>query len=315
MPILGKNVRNMLTMEKLRANLLVTNVNFTKQNTQVGTLETVRPFTNFENKKYRKQAKNIRECQWLAGLIDGDGCFQISEKNYTSQEITVHAKDEPVFDLVKQKYGGSIKPRSGLNCVRYRLHNKTGMIQQCTDVNGYIRHPVRYEQFQKVCNVLQLIPEEPDILHSKHGWFRGIFDADGTVTLNKKSKQITISVTQKDKNVPTAYFSVFGGSLYKDKSQNEYYKWAVQSKANVQQILEFLNHFPVHSSRRRKLSLIPDVYDCIAAKAYKFPKNTALYKKWQNLLQKWQESLRFASLLLLNRSAFCLLFPIFFEFL
>jgi len=63
-----------------------------------------------------------------------------------------------------------------------------------------------------------------------------MFDADGTVTFKnyapKKNgyPQITISVTQKEKIIVMAYYNVFGGSIYFDKSQSGYWKWRVQSK-------------------------------------------------------------------------------------
>ena len=229
----------MVTMEKWCTNQQVTNVGviFCCSNLLVGTPEAVCPPTNFGNKKHNSNAEKRKNCQWLAGLIDGDGCFLVSKQGYTSLEITVHAKDEGVLRKVKQSCGGSIKPRAGGASVRYRLHNTKGMQSLCTDVNGQIRHPVRYMQFKKVCSVLKLnaVPRSASPLHSKHGWFRGMFDADGTVTLkhNKESPQITFSVTQKDKSVPMAFYNVFGGSLYFDKSQNGYWTWRVQSKANV----------------------------------------------------------------------------------
>jgi hypothetical protein len=196
-------------MEEWCTNQQVTNVGetFFSCSLLVGTPEAVCPPTNFGNKKKNRNAEKTKNSGWLAGLIDGDGCFLVSKKGYTSLEITVHAKDEGVLRKVKQSYGGRLKPRAGSASVRYRLHDKKGMQSLCTDVNGQIRHPVRYMQFQKVCLVLGLNRVEAGPLHSKHGWFRGMFDADGTVTLTHKGKspQITISVTQKDKSVPMAF--------------------------------------------------------------------------------------------------------------
>ena len=62
--------------------------------------------------------------QWLAGLIDGDGCFLISKKGYCSLEIALEIRDVRALYQIKQKFGGSIKPMSGANGARYRLHHK-----------------------------------------------------------------------------------------------------------------------------------------------------------------------------------------------
>lgn len=56
--------------------------------------------------------------QWLAGLIDGDGSFQVSKKGFTSCEITVALHDEHMLRIIQNKLGGSIKPRSGVRAVR-----------------------------------------------------------------------------------------------------------------------------------------------------------------------------------------------------
>jgi intein/homing endonuclease len=82
-------------------------------------------------------------------------------------------------------------------------------------------------------------------LSYKHGWFAGMFDADGTVIL-KKNGQVTISVTQKYKEIPLLFKETFNiGYLYFDKSQNGYWSWAVSSENDVMQIIEYFKHFPV----------------------------------------------------------------------
>ena len=44
--------------------------------------------------------KNKKKLQWLAGLIDGDGCFSISKKGYACLEITVSLIDENVVQQI-----------------------------------------------------------------------------------------------------------------------------------------------------------------------------------------------------------------------
>lgn len=78
----------------------------------VGTSETTRatPFG----------LKETRFNQWLAGLIDGDGCLLVSKAaaaaaaGYPSCEITVALADERMLRIIQNKLGGSIKPRSGV---------------------------------------------------------------------------------------------------------------------------------------------------------------------------------------------------------
>ena len=86
-----------------------------KLHTQVGTPEAVCPPTDYGNKKCTAEQKHQKWCQWLAGFIDGDGCFLVSKAGYSSLEITTAAKDEAILYKTKQTYGGSIKARAGIN--------------------------------------------------------------------------------------------------------------------------------------------------------------------------------------------------------
>ena len=94
--------------------------------------------------------KYFRFKQWLAGLIDGDGSFLLSKKGYASLEITMDIRDERALTAVKNVYGGSIKLRSGVSALRYRLHNKD-LLNLINDVNGDIRNPIRLIQLNYIC--------------------------------------------------------------------------------------------------------------------------------------------------------------------
>jgi hypothetical protein len=101
--------------------------------------------------------------QWLAGLIDGDGCFLLSKEGYASLEITIQTRDKKCLFAIKQKFGGSIKIRSGIDCLRYRMHHKKGLLDLINAVNGEIRNPTRLLQLKKICDKykIQLIEPEP----------------------------------------------------------------------------------------------------------------------------------------------------------
>jgi hypothetical protein len=92
----------------------------------------------------KKDLENPHKFQeWLAGLIDADGCFTLSKKGYAALEITKDIRDKKALYLIKQKYGGSIKLRSGARAKRYRLHHKEGLLKLIRDLNGRIRNPIR----------------------------------------------------------------------------------------------------------------------------------------------------------------------------
>ena len=58
-------------------------------------------------------------------------------------------RDKHCLYQIKHQFGGSVKLRSGVNCLRYRLHHKEGMIRIIHAVNGEIRNPIRLLQLQK----------------------------------------------------------------------------------------------------------------------------------------------------------------------
>lgn len=92
--------------------------------------------------------------EWLAGLIDGDGSFQLSNKGYGSLEIVMEIRDKACLDLVADRLGGKVGMKQGVNFVRYRLHNKPGLLRLIDSVNGLIRNPTRIEQLSKICSII-----------------------------------------------------------------------------------------------------------------------------------------------------------------
>ena len=231
--------------------------------------------------------------QWLAGLIDGDGSLLVNKSGYTSCEITVALADERLLKIIQNKLGGSIKARSGVKAMRWRLHNRNGMIDLVNRINGYIRHSNRLTQLYRVCTVLNLKIVSPDTLHDKHGWFAGFFDADGTVGYYLKgdnnNPQLTISVTNKLSTDVSHFKYCFGGNIYFDKGHNGYYKWSIQSKKDIFSFLDYTKLCTVMSIKNKRLFLIKQYYDLVSLKAHKASEGTILNKAWSNFNDKWNK--------------------------
>jgi len=249
----------------------------------VGTSETTRASS------YKEKENLFNE--WLSGLIDGDGSLLVNKLGYTSCEITMPLNDEYTLRYIQNKLGGSIKLRSGAKAVRYRLHNRKGMIDLVNRVNGKIRHTSRLKQLNLVCITLNIEFITPDKLHNRHGWFSGFFDADGTITFSIKDKylspQLTISVSNK-LMIDISYFKeIFGGNIYFDKSKNGYYKWSIQNKENILYFLEYIKYCPSRSLKRKRLYLINKYYELINIKAYKAEEKSLKWKAWNLFIHKW----------------------------
>lgn len=228
--------------------------------------------------------------EWLAGLIDGDGYFGITQKKYPNCEITVALEDEKALFQIKQKFGGSIKLRSGTKSVRYRLHHKEGLIKLINAINGNIRHSKRLVQLHNICSLLDISVIEPIKLNKNNSWFSGFFDADGTINFYFKNNrpQLTISVTNKYLQDISPYKEIFGGNIYFDKSQNGYYKWMIQSESDVLNFVYYILKHPSRTVKFKRIMLCKLYYELIKINAYKFSENSNYYKSWDRFIKKWK---------------------------
>jgi hypothetical protein len=93
----------------------------------------------------------------------------LSKKGYASLEITIQLRDIRCLNIIKQRYGGSIKVRANQNHLRYRLHHKSGLIYLISGVNGLIRNPIRLLQLAKICEKYEIKICYPDYLNSNNG--------------------------------------------------------------------------------------------------------------------------------------------------
>jgi len=255
----------------------------------VGTSETTRTTTNLD----------VKFCQWLAGLIDGDGSLLVSKQGYTSCEITMGTADEACLRYIQNKLGGSIKQRTGVKAWRWRLHNKEGMINLVQCINGHIRHSNRLLQLHKVIlalnkqNNLSITPASTISLSKENAWFAGFFDADGTITSSMKKHprgvialpQLTLSVTNKNLVDVQHYQDIFGGAIYFDSSQNGYYKWTIQSRADILNMLAYFKSCPSRSAKVQRLHLVPKYFELRDAKAY--DPDSSLHPTWQQFNKQW----------------------------
>ena len=258
----------------------------------VGTSEIIRPLTKSTEAKSCASSVPLRKAEWLAGQIDGDGCFLISKKGYTSCEITMEQADEKAQAVVKDQIGGYIRLRSGSKSLRWRLHNKQGMISLINQVNGQIRNPTRFAQLIKVSQILNLRPIQASSLTINNSWFAGFFDADGTITFSFKINrpQLTIAVGQKTSEIQENFKLVFGGNIYFDKSYNGY-SWSIQSRQEISAFLEYIKLHPLYSHKINRFYLVPEYYSLTDSKAYEQDKSSTNFIVWTNFVEHWNSKL------------------------
>ena len=231
--------------------------------------------------------KDERFYEWLAGFIDGDGCFLLSKKGYASLEIVIQLRDKKCLYLIKQKFGGSVKPYSGNNYLRYRLHHKEGLLNLIHKVNGLLQNPTRIIQLGKICEKYNLELKDPKPLTYYNGWLAGFFDTDGSIYLNEASGQILITATQKNRFILDALVRLYGGTIYPMVKQ-EAFKWTCFKKKEVLSLVN--NYFKINPCRSEKIvriNMVDKFYELRKLHAHNASTNSVLGKAWKHYLVKW----------------------------
>ena len=225
--------------------------------------------------------------EWLAGFIDGDGCFLLSKKGYASLEIVTQLRDKKCLYLIKQKFGGSVKLYSGDNYLRYRLHHNKGLLNLIEKVNGLLQNPIRILQLGKICEKYNLELKDPKPLSYYNSWLAGFFDTDGSIYLNEASGQIFITATQKNRFLLEALVELYGGTIYPMVKQGAF-KWTCFKKP---EILSLVNNYfkinPCRSEKMVRINMANKFYELRKLHAHSASANSVLGKAWKHFLIKW----------------------------
>ena len=199
--------------------------------------------------------------QWLAGLIDGDGHFDLTKKGYASLKIIMPTRDKAALYEIKHKYGGSIKSMSGSNAFKYKLSNKKGMVNLINGINGLIRNPTRLLQLNKLCVKYGIKLKEPLPLSYNNGWFSGFVDSDGSIHIDEQAGQLSISVTQKNKYLLDPLQKLYGGNIYILSPKVEAFKYTIFKKEEILKLVDdYFVKYPLKTGKAHRINLIKTFY-------------------------------------------------------
>lgn len=237
--------------------------------------------------KTPKKDKDERFYEWLAGIIDGDGCFLLSKKGYASLEIVTQLRDKKCLYLIKQKFGGSVKLYSGNNYLRYRLHHKKGLLNLINKVNGLLQNPTRILQLGKISDKYNLQLKDSITLTYFNGWLSGFFDTDGSIYLNESSGQIFITASQKNRYLLDTLVKLYGGTIYPMIKQ-EAFKWTCYKKTEVLSLVnEYFKINPCRSEKMIRISMVHKFYELRKLHAHRASSESVLGKAWKHYIIKW----------------------------
>ena len=242
---------------------------------------------NKSNHQCQLPKPQLKFDEWLAGLIDGNGCFQLSKKGFASLEIVMELRDKHCLYQIKQKYGGSIKLRAGYNHLRYRLHHKAGLLSLINAVNGLIRNPIRIIQLGKICLKYNIDLKDSEPLSYYSGWLSGFFDADGSIYMNEASGQLFITASQKNRFLLDDLVKLYGGQIYVMVKQNAF-KWTCFRKDEIISLVnDYFKVNPCRSEKLVRLNIVEKFYELRKLHAHSARADTVLGKTWENYTKKW----------------------------
>ena len=225
--------------------------------------------------------------EWLAGVIDGDGYFNLSKKGTARCNIVMDIRDKNVLYQIKHKFGGSIYSISGAKALRYQLSHKKGLITLINSINGLIRNPTRMLQMNKLCVKYEIKLLYPKPLTFNNGWLSGFIDSDGSVYFNEESGQVFISVSQKNKYLLEPLIKLYGGRVDILSPKIEAFKYIVYRKKELFNLLDnYFTRYGLKSMKNNRINLIKQFY---LLRIYKDSKDINKLNEWLSFKDKWEK--------------------------
>lgn len=244
-----------------------------------------------KNVYYNSKSKSVVFREWLAGLVDGDGYFSSPKNGYNKFEITMDARDKKVLDLIKLKYGGSVKQISNGHAFKYKLRNKTRLIQLIKDINGLIRNPTRLLQINKLCIKFNInLKCSPNNLTFDNGWLSGFIDSDGSIYYKESSGQVFISISQKNKYLLEPLIDIYGGRVEISGPKIESFKYVIYRKNQLFYLIDnYFSKYPLMTKKMNRINLIKQFYLVRLNKNEEGGAGAEKLNEWVKFKDKWEK--------------------------
>jgi len=234
-------------------------------NIHTHTKQTVKHIIKNETENFCRSDTDTKEkkyfYEWLGGLIDGDGHFILTKKGYASCVINMDISDYKVLNLIKQNFGGTIKPISNSNALRYKLRHRKGLKKLINALNGLIRNPTKMLQMNKLCLKFGIEFKYPTNLTYYNGWLSGFIDSDGSVYYNEEKKQVFIGITQKNRFLLEPLIKIYGGKVDMLSPKTDAFKYYVYKKEELNELVDnYFKEYPLKTKKCNRINLIKQFY-------------------------------------------------------
>jgi hypothetical protein len=188
----------------------------------LGSSETTRQLSSIV-RHVGEDTQDIKFNAWLAGIIDGDGNFDLRKNpssNHTSNcpacaalsggtggannklilkaiRIKFHVRDIKILKVIQDYlHCGRIKYSNNNTYCTYLISKKSEMELVVNLINGFIR--LKVPRFKKACSYLGINFLEPNyVLKPYDPYFSGLIDTDGSIVFNYPGNRIECNLEFK----------------------------------------------------------------------------------------------------------------------
>jgi len=161
----------------------------------IGSSETIRQLSSIKS--------DFKFKNWLAGVIDGDGNFDLrknTSKNLVLKAIRIkfHVRDIKILKVIQDHlHCGRILYSNNNTYCTYIVSTKKEMELIINLINGLIR--LKVSSFKKACSFLNIQFIEPNyILDPYDPYFAGLIDTDGSIIFNYSGNRIECNLELKN---------------------------------------------------------------------------------------------------------------------
>ena len=177
----------LLNSENNNYTIFNNNINIQSAENCKGFSETICQLSNSDAKFYA----------WLAGIIDGDGNFDIRKNTLKAIRIKLHNRDVKILTrILNYLHIGRIKTDKNKPYSLYIVSTKKEMFNLILKLNGLIR--IKANSFKKACDLYDIKYIEPDFnIKPYDPYFAGLIDTDGSIVFNFSSNRIECNLEFK----------------------------------------------------------------------------------------------------------------------
>jgi len=235
--------------------------------------------------------------QWLAGIIDGDGNFDIRKLNnklvLKAIRIKLHNRDIRILTRIQNTlHLGRIRADKNKPHSLFIVSTKKDMEYIITNLNGLIR--IKVPGFVQSCEYLNINYKEANYTIGPYDpYFAGLIDTDGSIVFNYASNRIECNLEMKateyvqklnlDKVIP--FSAPFIIKRVHKNSQNHYYSIAFkyQNVDNMVYIYDFFMKNRLYSDF--KFYRVSKIKTFLEIRHYKtYPKDSLEYKVYSDFI-------------------------------